>query len=46
MIAVKALLRYGYTEDAKRVANKYLEVVGLNFEKQGRLFEKFIRQRA
>ena len=41
MIAVKALLRYGYTEDAKRVANKYLEVVGLNFEKQGRLFEKY-----
>jgi len=41
IIAVKALLRYGYEEDAKRIAKKYLDVAELNFEKHERLWEKY-----
>ena len=41
MIAIKALLRYGYEADAKRIARKYLDVAELNFEKHGRLWEKY-----
>lgn len=41
MLAIKSLVRYGYTEDAKRIADKYLEVVELNFEKHERLWEKY-----
>lgn len=41
MIAIKALLRYGHEEDAVRIAKKYLNVVELNFEKHGRLWEKY-----
>jgi alpha,alpha-trehalase len=40
MIAIKSLLRYGYEEQAREVAKKYIEVVHLNFEKHGRLWEK------
>ncbi|MBE6645404.1 MAG: alpha,alpha-trehalase [Ruminococcaceae bacterium] len=41
LISIKALLRYGYTEQAKRIAQKYLEVADLNFEKYGCLWEKY-----
>lgn len=41
LLAIKALIRYRYTEDAKRIARKYLNVVELNFEKHGRLWEKY-----
>lgn len=41
MIAVKALMRYGYETEAKKVAEKYIAVVNLNFEKHGRLWEKY-----
>ncbi len=41
LIAIKALIRYGYVDEAKRIAKKYLEVVELNFEKHGRLWEKY-----
>jgi len=34
-------LRYGYEEDAKRIAKKYLDVAELNFEKHERLWEKY-----
>lgn len=41
MIAVKALLRYGYKDDAIRIAKRYLTVVELNFEKHTCLWEKY-----
>ncbi len=41
LIAIKALLKYGYESDAKRIAEKYLAVAELNFEKHERLWEKY-----
>ena len=41
IIAAKALLRYGYVDEARTVAKKYLAVVEMNFEKHGRLWEKY-----
>ena len=41
LIAIKALLKYGYDADAKKIAEKYLAVAELNFEKHGRLWEKY-----
>ncbi len=35
------LLRYGYREDALRIARKYVEVVDRNFETTGCLWEKY-----
>lgn len=40
-IAVKALERYGYSEDAKRVAGKYVKLIEKNFSAYGKLFEKY-----
>ena len=40
-LTVRALERYGYIEDAKRIAKKNLELMRLNFEKTGRLWEKY-----
>lgn len=40
-IVYRALLNYGYTEDAKRVAGKYRSLVERNFEKTGNLWEKY-----
>ena len=41
LISIKALLRYGFDDEAQRVARKYLNVAELNFEKYGRLWEKY-----
>ena len=41
LIAIKALLRYGCREEALKIAEKYIKVVNLNFEKHGRLWEKY-----
>ena len=41
LISIKALLRYDFKEEARKVAEKYLKVVELNFEKYGRLWEKY-----
>ena len=41
LIAIKAFLRYGYKDEAIRIAQKYLDVVNINFEKHGRLWEKY-----
>ena len=40
-IAVKALEQYGYTNEAKRVAGKYVKLIERNFETYGKLFEKY-----
>ncbi len=40
-MVVKGLLNYGYEEDAKRVAQKYVNTVDLNFENSGYLWEKY-----
>jgi alpha,alpha-trehalase len=40
-VAVQALKNYGLIEDAKRVAEKYLNTVRRNFEKTGKLYEKY-----
>lgn len=40
-ITVKALLNYGYKDDAKRVANKYVTMVEENFKKTNNLWEKY-----
>ena len=40
-ITVKALLNYGYIEDAKRIALKYTKMVEENFKKTGNLWEKY-----
>ena len=41
LISIKALLRYGYEGVAKRIAQKYLDVVELNFERCEHLWEKY-----
>jgi len=40
-IASKGLLNYGYNEDAKRVAYKYVSTVSINFERTNNLWEKY-----
>ena len=41
LIAVEALLRYGYKEDAKRIAGKFLTMAVGEFNKTGTLVEKY-----
>ncbi|MCE0499796.1 MAG: hypothetical protein LV481_17800 [Methylacidiphilales bacterium] len=40
-ITYRALQRYGYMEDARRIARKYIETVCRGFEKTGDLWEKY-----
>ena len=40
-VTVKALLNYGYIDDAKRIALKYIQMVEENFKKTGNLWEKY-----
>ncbi len=40
-VVIQGLLRYGYTEDAKRIARKYTSVVEANFETTHNLWEKY-----
>ncbi len=41
LIAVEGLLRYGYEEDAKRIAGKFLNMAVREFNKTGTLVEKY-----
>jgi alpha,alpha-trehalase len=41
LMAVKGLLRYGYEEDAKRIAGKFLNMAVQEFVKNGTLVEKY-----
>jgi alpha,alpha-trehalase len=41
LIAVEGMLRYGYKEDAHRIARKFISLVATEFEKQGTLLEKY-----
>jgi alpha,alpha-trehalase len=41
MVAIQALDRYGFKEDAARIARKYVQTVVRNFEKTGDLWEKY-----
>jgi len=41
MILIKGLVNYGYTEAAKRIAGKYLDVADTVFRETGRLWEKY-----
>jgi alpha,alpha-trehalase len=40
-IAVHGLKRYGYTEDAKRIALKFVNLVNVTFQRHQTIFEKF-----
>jgi alpha,alpha-trehalase len=40
-ITIMGLTNYGYLEAGKRIAEKYLNLVGMNFEKTGDLWEKY-----
>jgi alpha,alpha-trehalase len=40
-VVFKALLNYGYEAEAKRVAEKYVTLVEMNFEETGNLWEKY-----
>lgn len=40
-IMIQALDRYGYTQAARRIAQKYVSTVEANFEKTGTLWEKY-----
>ncbi len=40
-IVIRALDRYGYVEDAKRIAKKYVDLVETNFLKNNNLWEKY-----
>lgn len=40
-IAYTALMNYGYVEDARRIAKKYIELIEAGFEKTGNLWEKY-----
>ena len=40
-IIVGGLLRYGYTEDAERIATKFLRLIEKTFAKTGHLWEKY-----
>lgn len=41
LIAVEGMLRYGYKEDAHRIARKFISLVATEFQKQGTLLEKY-----
>lgn len=41
LLLMKGFMRYGYTEDAIRLAKKYIEVADMNFEATGQLWEKY-----
>ena len=40
-ITVRALDRFGFTEDAKRIAEKYTKTTEALFDETGKLWEKF-----
>ena len=40
-IVITGLLRYGYTSDAKRIAEKYCATVEYNFQKTGNVWEHY-----
>ena len=40
-VTYKALMNYGYTEEARRVAEKYVALVEKNFAETGNLWEKY-----
>ena len=40
-LAINAFLNYGYIDDAKRIAQKYVNLVETNFEKTNNLWEKY-----
>ena len=40
-VMYRALMNYGYEEEAKRVAEKYVALVEANFEETGNLWEKY-----
>ncbi len=40
-IVYNALINYGYFEDSKRVADKYVKLIEKNFAKTGNLWEKY-----
>lgn len=40
-VAIKGLLNYGFTDDAKRIAEKYVAVVDKNFATTENLWEKY-----
>ncbi len=40
-IVISGLLRYGYREDALRIARKYVRTVAREFERTGNLWEKY-----
>ena len=41
MLMVDGLRRYGYTEDADRIARKFAETIGENYAKDGYIVEKY-----
>lgn len=41
LVAIDALDRYGFKEDARRIAAKYVRTVALNFKRTGDLWEKY-----
>jgi len=41
LMAVQGLLRYGYTEDAKRIAQKFVSMVVKEFDRYGTIVEKY-----
>jgi alpha,alpha-trehalase len=40
-VMYKALMNYGYTEDAMRIAEKYVKLVEANYEETDRFWEKY-----
>lgn len=40
-IAIEGLLKYGYTDKAKSLAQKYISLIDNNFEKTGDIWEKY-----
>ena len=40
-IVIRGLMRYGYPEDALRIAEKYVRTVAREFERTGNLWEKY-----
>lgn len=40
-IAIVGMLKYGYTEEAKRIAHKYINIIDENFKNTGILWEKY-----
>lgn len=41
LVAIRALEQYGYHGEAKRIAEKYSLLIEKNFERHGKLFEKY-----